>query len=39
MMYAVMTSNGLLGPYDSYEFAYFAATINLGLEGWTIVVI
>ena len=37
MMWAVFTSAGTLGLYDSYEEAYFAATINLGSEGWSIV--
>lgn len=38
MNYWVRTGDGNnLGPFDDYEAAYFAATINLGLEGWVIV--
>lgn len=37
MSYWVITAEeGALGPYDDWESAYLAATINLGMEGWTI---
>lgn len=37
MTYWVTTEAGYrLGPYDSYADAFFAASINFGLEGWTI---
>ena len=37
MAYWVITSDeGALGPYEDYASAYLAATINFGLEGWTI---
>ena len=36
-MYWVTTDGGYrMGPFDDYESAFFAATINLGFEGWTI---
>ena len=37
MMWMVITEQGALGQYDDYEEAYFAATINLGYEGWKII--
>jgi len=37
MMYLVITpSDGVLGLYDHWEDAYMFATINIGMEGWTI---
>jgi len=36
MNWVVCTETGMYGPYDSYEFAYFFATINFGYDGWTI---
>jgi hypothetical protein len=37
MNYWVITSSEeALGPYESYEDAYLAATINFGMTGWTI---
>jgi len=32
----ITSSEEAFGPYDSYEAAYLAATINFGMEGWTI---
>ena len=35
--YWVITSTEVaLGPYEDYESAYIAATINFGMNGWTI---
>lgn len=37
MNYWVITaSEEALGPYEDYESAHLAATINFGFEGWTI---
>ena len=37
MMYWVTTDGGYrLGPYEDYASAGEAATINFGMEGWTI---
>lgn len=37
MNYWVITaSENAIGPYETYEDAYLFATINLGMEGWTI---
>lgn len=37
MKYWVITADeGALGPYEDYASAYLAATINLGMTGWTI---
>ena len=37
MMYYVTTDGGFrIGPFDDYAKAYEAATINFGMEGWTI---
>ena len=37
MMYFVTTDGGFrIGPSDDYAKAYEAATINFGMEGWTI---
>lgn len=37
MMYFVTTDGGFrIGPFDDYAKAYEAATINFGMEGWTI---
>ena len=37
MMYFVTTDGGYrIGPFDDYAKAYEAATINFGMEGWTI---
>lgn len=37
MMWYVTTFGGYrIGPYDCYEDAYFAATLNFGMDGWTI---
>ena len=37
MMYWVTTDGGYrLGPYEDYASAWEAATINFGMEGWTI---
>lgn len=36
-MYWVITADeGALGPYEDEATAYLAATINFGMEGWTI---
>lgn len=35
-MWIIKTDYGILGQYDNYEDAYFAATINLGYDGWEI---
>lgn len=37
-MYWIVTNDGSLGPYDDYEAAYFAATINYGFSNWRIIV-
>ena len=37
MSWYVTTSGGYrIGPYEDFESAYEAATINFGMEGWTI---
>ena len=37
MSWWVITANEeAFGPYESEQDAYLFATINLGLEGWTI---
>lgn len=37
MMYFVTTDGGYrIGPFDDYAKAYESATINFGMEGWTI---
>lgn len=37
MSWYVTTSGGYrIGPYEDYAFAYEAATINFGMEGWEI---
>ena len=36
--WVITQSEKALGPYESYEDAYIAASVNLGLEGWTITV-
>lgn len=34
--WVVTNSEEALGPYENYEDAYIAATINFGIEGWVI---
>ena len=37
MTWYVTTTGGYrIGPFDDFESAYFAATINFVMEGWTI---
>lgn len=37
MTWYVTTTGGYrIGPYEDFESAYEAATINFGMEGWTI---
>ena len=36
MFWVITADEGAMGPYESEELAYIAATINLGFEGWTI---
>ncbi len=34
--WVITSSEGALGPYEDYASAYQAATINFGMDGWTI---
>lgn len=37
MSYWVTTESGFrIGPYENYAEAFFAATVNFGMEGWVI---
>ena len=34
--WVITSSEEALGPYEDWESAYIAGTINFGHEGWTI---
>ena len=36
IVWVVNTTTEMIGPYDNYAAAYFAALINFGFDGWTI---
>lgn len=36
MFWVITSEEEAHGPYESWEDAYIFASINLGLEGWTI---
>ena len=36
LWWVITESEAAHGPYESWEDAYMFATINLGMEGWTI---
>ena len=36
IVWVVNTTTEMIGPYDNYASAYFAALINFGFDGWTI---
>ena len=36
IVWVVNTTTEMIGHYDTYEKAIFAALINFGFDGWTI---